>query len=88
MIYSGDYKIESAGDSSIVLRKNSRSDVNMQVISILKDSSTEQSMASYEVGERDIVINPPSSELNKLKDENNLMTIPGTLGTYLIINSK
>ncbi len=87
LIYSGDYKIESAGDSSIVLRKNSRSDVNMQVISILKDSSTEQSMASYEVGERDIVINPPSSELNKLKDENNLMTIPGTLGTYLIINS-
>lgn len=87
LIYSGDYKIESAGEDRVVLRKNNRSDVKMQVINIFKDSSTEQSMALYEVGERDIVINPPSSELNKLKDGNNLMTMPGTLGTYLIINN-
>lgn len=87
LIYSGDYKIESAGSENIILRKNDNSNVKLDVINIIKDSSTEQSMASYEIGGRDIVINPPSSELNKLKDENNLITIPQALGVYLIINN-
>lgn len=87
LIYSGDYKIEKIDNDSIILKKNSRSDAKIQVINILKDTSTEQSMASYEVGERDIVINPPSSELNKLKKENNLITIPQALGTYIVINN-
>lgn len=87
LIYSGDYKIESVGSENITLRKNDNSNAKLDVINIIKDSSTEQSMASYEIGGRDIVINPPSSELNKLKDENNLITIPKPLGVYLIINN-
>ncbi|MDO5517724.1 MAG: ABC transporter substrate-binding protein, partial [Clostridium sp.] len=87
IIYSGDYKIESASDSSIVLRKNNDSEAAMQAVNIIRDSSTEQSMAAYEVGERDIVINPPSSELNKLNEEKKLITMPKSLGTYLIINN-
>lgn len=87
IIYSGDYKIESASDSSIVLRKNDDSDAEIKAINIIKDSSTEQSMAAYEVGERDIVVNPPSSELNKLSDEKKLITIPKNSGVYLIINN-
>lgn len=87
LICSGDYKIESIGDSNIILRKNNNSDAKIQAINIIKDSSNEQSMALYEVGQRDIVINPPSSELNKLKKSNNLITISEALGTYLIINN-
>lgn len=87
LIYSGDYKIENAGNENIVLRKNDNSNVKIDIINIVKDSSTEQSMASYEIGGRDIVVNPPSSELNKLKDEDNLITIPQDLGVYLVINN-
>lgn len=87
IIYSGDYKIESASDRSIALRKNDNNESGIKAINIIKDSSTEQSMAAYEVGERDIVINPPSSELNKLSEDKKLITIPDNSGVYLIINN-
>jgi peptide/nickel transport system substrate-binding protein len=45
-------------------------------------------MASYEIKERDMVINPPESELNKLEEEKKLVTIPGVNATYLVINNK
>lgn len=46
------------------------------------------SMASYEVKERDIVINPPESELNKLAEQKKIITIPESKATYLFINDK
>lgn len=86
LIFSGDYKIESINENSIILRKNNNEE-GFQVINIIKDSSTEQSMAAYEVGQRDIVINPPSSELNKLNEAKKLISVPENLGVYLIINN-
>ena len=64
------------------------SDINISNINILNDDSVELSMASYEVKERDIVINPPESELNKLDEEKKLVTVPEIKATYLVINNK
>jgi peptide/nickel transport system substrate-binding protein len=89
LIYSGDYKIDSLSNDKIVLKKNNNSNgVNAPNINILHDDSVESSMASYEVKERDIVIDPPESELNKLAEENKLITLPEAKATYLVINNK
>lgn len=84
--YCGDYKVNTADKNHIVLEKNSDS-VNFNYVTFLKDESVEQSMAAYEVNQRDIVINPPNSELNKLKDKNKLITIPEDYGAYIVINN-
>ncbi|WP_297423321.1 ABC transporter substrate-binding protein [Clostridium sp.] len=88
LVYSGDYRIDSAGKDKIVLKRNDNSNLKVSSINIFNDESVELSMASYEVNERDIVINPPESEINKLAEENDLLTIPENSATYLVINDK
>lgn len=89
LVYSGDYKINSINKDKITLKRSViSSDVNISNINIVNDDSVEVSMASYEVSERDIVINPPESELNKLAEGKKLITIPESKATYLFINSK
>lgn len=87
LVFSGDYKIESMDENIAVLKNNNDNEKGIQSINIIRDSSTEQSMAAYEVGERDIVINPPESELNKLSEAKKLITVPENLGVYLVINN-
>lgn len=89
LIYSGDYKISSISKDKISLKRSSISnDVSISDINIVNDESAEASMASYEVSERDIVINPPESELNKLSEGKKLITFPKQEAAYLFINSK
>ena len=89
LIYSGDYKIDYMDDSNIKLKRNNEAPLGiMNNINILKDDSVELSMASFEVKQRDIVIGPPESELNKLSSEGKLITIPKMNATYLYINNK
>ena len=89
LVYSGDYKIDSMSKEKIILKTSKiSSDTNISKINILEDNSVELSMASYEIKERDMVINPPESELNKLEEEKKLVTIPGINATYLVINNK
>ena len=89
LVYSGDYKINSINKDKVTLKRSViSSDVNISNINIVNDDSVEVSMASYEVAERDIVINPPESELNKLAEGKKLITIPESKATYLFINSK
>lgn len=88
LVYSGDYKIDYISKDKMILKRNDKSDgSNIASINILDDDSVELSMASYEVKERDIVINPPESELNKLSEEKKLVTMPKAEATYLVINS-
>lgn len=86
LIYSGDYKISSANDKSITLERTKASDDDIKDIKILEDDTVELSMAAFEVKQRDIVIDPPESELNKLKDQGKLITLPKADSTYLVIN--
>ena len=89
LIYSGDYKIDSISKDNMTLKRNEKSsDINISNINILNDDSVEMSMASYEVKQRDIVINPPESELNKLAEQKKLVTVPEIKATYLVINNK
>ncbi|GAA0078135.1 hypothetical protein UT300005_25130 [Clostridium sp. CTA-5] len=89
LIYSGDYVISSFNDNEIEFeRSNYNSDNSLKNIKIIKDNSVELSMASFEIGQRDIVLDPPESELNKLSSEGKLITIPKNNGVYLYINSK
>ena len=83
--YCGNYKIKNISKENIVLVRNNNN-LKFKYINFIKDGSVEQSMASYEVNERDIVINPPETELNKLKSDDSLITIPGTLAAYIVIN--
>jgi oligopeptide transport system substrate-binding protein len=88
LVYSGDYKIDSISKDKMVLKRNDNSsELNIGSINILDDDSVELSMASYEVKERDIVINPPESELNKLAEEKKLITMPKTEAAYLVMNT-
>jgi oligopeptide transport system substrate-binding protein len=89
LTYSGDYKIDFISKDKMILRLNDTSDNSkIDSINILDDDSVELSMASYEVKERDIVINPPESELNKLAEQKKLITMSTSNGTYLIFNNK
>lgn len=88
LIYSGDFKIDSINDNNIILKRNNNSsDDIISNINIIKDDNIELSMASYEVQQRDIVIDPPESELSKLDKEGKLITTAKTDATYLYINN-
>lgn len=87
LIYSGTYKISSVDEESMILEKNKTSQGDVEDIKILKDDTVESSMAAFEVKQRDIVIDPPESELNKLEEEGKLITMPKNDATYMVINS-
>lgn len=87
LIYSGDYKITSFSDNNIIL-ESSLNKEKKDTINLINDSNVELSMASFEIGERDIIINPPKSQLNKLSNDGNLLTTPKDEGVYLYINNK
>lgn len=90
LVYSGEYSIDSISDGKLELTKNNKSDEASSIsnINIVSDESVEASMASYEVKERDIVINPPESEINKLAEQKKIITVPEMQATYLVINDK
>ena len=87
LLYSGDYKITSMDDSQIVLTKNKNGN-GPNTIDLVKDDNEELAMASFEIGNRDIVMNPPNSQLGKLKEDNRLITLTSDEGHYLSINNK
>lgn len=89
VIYSGDYSISSMDMSEIVLKRNTKSDLKLvESIHIIEDEGEELAMAAYEVGNRDIVINPPSSQLGRLKEANKLISFNSDFGMYLAFNPK
>lgn len=86
LIYCGDYKIKEINKENIILEKNNN-EMNFSYINFIKDESVEMSMASYEINERDIVVDPPESELNKLSESNHLITVPKPEASYIVINN-
>lgn len=85
--YSGDYAIESIDESQIVLIRNEKTDGKLaESIHIVKDPGEDLALAAFEVGNRDIVINPPKSQLSRLKSENKLVTLPSNEAMYLVFN--
>ena len=86
LLYSGDYMITAFDDNKITLSKNKWGE-GPNTIDLVKDDNEELAMASFEIGKRDVVINPPNSQLEKLKSENKLLTFSSDEAYYLSINS-
>ena len=87
--YSGYYSVEDITMSEIVLKKNDNVDYNIaERIRVISDEGEEVAMASFEVGGRDIVINPPKSQLSRLNSEGRLINLKSNKGMYLAFNPK
>ena len=85
--YSGNYCISSMSDSEIILKRADNSNVELaQTIHLVKDDSEDLALAAFEIGERDIVMNPPTSQLQRLKEEGKLVETPSDEAVYLAFN--
>ena len=85
--YSGNYYISSMSDSEIILKRADNSNAELaQTIHLVKDDSEDLALAAFEIGERDIVMNPPTSQLQRLKDEGKLVESPSDEAVYLAFN--
>lgn len=85
--YSGDYYIDNILDNEIILERSPKSNVELaQTIHLVKDDSVDLALAAFEIGNRDIVINPPSSQLSRLKGDGKLVTVPSNEAMYLAFN--
>ncbi|MDS0528527.1 ABC transporter substrate-binding protein [Clostridium sp. SHJSY1] len=83
--YSGVYSIKSMDTNKIELEKNSKEENTLKNITFIKDENVELSMASYEIGERDLIFDPPISQLSRLKEDKKLFSYPSSEGIYLSI---
>ncbi|GAB6169160.1 hypothetical protein JCM1393_16200 [Clostridium carnis] len=87
VVYSGAYGISSISTTEILLKRNDTSDKSLvKSIHMIEESGEELAMAAFEVGNRDIVINPPKSQLTRLKKENRLLTLESDKAMYLAFN--
>ncbi len=87
LIYSGYYSIKEFNSSDVTLVKNKKADTKLlENIKIVIGEEEELAMAAFEIGGRDIVINPPKSQLNRLNSENRLITTESNEGIYLGFN--
>lgn len=87
IIYSGEYYISNITSGEIELKKNNNSK-SIESIKLFEDSNEELSMAAFEMGERDIVVNPPSTQLNRLQSEGRLKTFASDNAKYVLLNSE
>ncbi|WP_244833748.1 ABC transporter substrate-binding protein [Clostridium sp. BJN0001] len=85
ILYSGNYKIIGADEKSIIL-KNTNEDSKISNIMFIKEDSSEEAMASYEMKNIQCLINPPSVELSKLSKDDNLTTIKRDEGAFIVFN--
>lgn len=89
LIYSGYYSIEEISMSELSLKKNNNINLNIaNKIKIIPYEEEEVAMASFEIGKRDIVINPPKSQLSRLKSEGRLINLKSNRAMYLAFNPK
>lgn len=87
IVYSGEYYISDVNDGEILLKRSEKSQEKSPLnIKVIEDDNEELSMAAFEIGERDLVVDPPKSELNRLKQEGRLKTFPSDKGKYISIN--
>lgn len=86
--YSGNYSIADINLSNeITLIRNNTADSSLvKTIHIVKDDGEDLALAAFEIGERDIVLNPPKSQLSRLSKEGKLVSIPSTKSIYLSFN--
>ena len=81
------YYISSIDDSKIILHRNEKSNGELpKVLSIVEDKSEDVALAAFEVGNRDIVVNPPRNQLQRLREQGKLITLPSNEAVYASFN--
>lgn len=89
LVYSGYYSIEDMTMAELRLKGNSNASSNIvNKIKIIPDEGEEVAMASFEVGGRDIVVNPPKSQLSRLSSEGRVINLKSNRAMYLAFNPK
>lgn len=87
IVYSGDYFISSMSEDEIVLNRSGKSSIELaKTIHLVKDTGEDLALAAFEIGTRDVVLDPPKSQLQRLKEEGKLITIPSSKAMYLAFN--
>lgn len=87
LVYSGYYGISEISIDELTLKRNNNTNIELvETIKVASDESEEVAMAAFEIGGRDIVINPPKSQLSRLNEENRLMTLESDKAMYLTFN--
>lgn len=86
--YSGNYSIADINSSNeITLKRNNTADSSLvKTIHMVKDDTEDLALAAFEIGQRDIVLNPPKSQLSRLHKEEKLISIPSNKSIYLAFN--
>ena len=52
----------------------------------VEDKSEDVALAAFEVGNRDIVVNPPRNQLQRLREQGKLITLPSNEAVYASFN--
>lgn len=86
--YSGNYSIADINSlNEITLKRNNTADSSLaKTIHMVNDDSEDLALAAFEIGQRDIVLNPPKSQLSRLSKEGKLVSIPSSKSVYLAFN--
>lgn len=87
--YSGQFYISSFTSDKIALQKNSKSsDANIDKITFSKYQSSEYAMASFEVNKVDVLLNPPFSQIKRLNENDELISVNSDNGLCMALNEK
>ncbi len=88
LIYSGNYYINSIEEEQVVLERSIKSNISLpKTIHLVKEEEEDLALASFEIGKRDIVINPPKSQLERLKNTGEIITMPSNRAVYLAFDN-
>lgn len=88
IIYSGNYNISLINEKEIILNKNNSNNEKLaKKVYLIKDDNEDLALAAFEIGDRDIVMNPPANQLQRLKDSGKLIESPSDEALYLAFNS-
>lgn len=85
LLYSGTYSITYMDREQIKLTSN---DEEKRTIEFTREENAELAMASFEIKERDLVLDPPKNELDRLESENKLYSAPHYKSIYAFLNEE
>ncbi len=88
LVYSGDYSVQDINSEKLILKAVDNKQDKNSTIEFLKDENNELSMAAFEIKERDMVLNPPESEIERFSKVNKIATMPIKNAAYIYVNNR
>ena len=88
LVYSGDYTVQDINKNRLILKAIDNKQDKNNTIEFLRDENNELSMAAFEIKQRDMVLDPPESEIERFSKVNKIATMPAKDSTYIYINNR